>query len=44
MKTNGSVSIHQSIRHVAANAKAVFRAAHDSAKGVRTWMTDLKKK
>jgi len=26
------------------NIEAVFRAAHDSAKGVRTWMTDLKKK
>jgi len=26
------------------NIILVFRAAHDSAKGVRTWMTDLKKK
>ncbi|KAL6708983.1 DNA replication protein [Coniothyrium glycines] len=26
------------------NERQLFRAAHDSAKGVRTWMTDLKKK
>lgn len=26
------------------NERQLFRAAHDSAKGVRTWMADLKKK
>ncbi|KAI8935220.1 DNA replication protein [Plenodomus lindquistii] len=26
------------------NERQLFRAAHDSAKGVRTWITDLKKK
>ncbi|KAF2261599.1 DNA replication complex GINS protein PSF3 [Lojkania enalia] len=26
------------------NERQLFRAAHDSAKAVRTWMTDLKKK
>lgn len=43
MRTSGNVGVEK-FSHAGANDDAVFRAAHDSAKGVRTWMADLKKK
>jgi hypothetical protein len=46
MRMNGSVSglsLYWDLV-VGANKCIVFRAAHDSAKGMRTWMADLQKK
>lgn len=43
MRTSGNVSVDVCYNAYALTT-SVFRAAHDSAKSVRTWMADLQKK